>query len=226
MVADAIREKGGTADALSFPSGFAAAVKALLADEDTTIEDSIVGGKVMERYENNRVTYALPHINAGILVYQGIKSIGHNWRNGTDYNLKKLDLRNCASIGISSVLGQRSLTDIRLDSFVSAGSNSLGDLPSLKKLDLPSFQTYANGGRMGYGAASLKTLILRRSDAIVPLTYVAYIQDTLIASGEGYVYVPAALIEEYKAATNWAAYADQFRAIEDYPDETAPMEDF
>lgn len=30
------------------------------------------------------------------------------------------------------------------------------------------------------------------------------------------VYVPRALIEDYKAATNWSAYADKFKAIEDY----------
>ena len=33
-----------------------------------------------------------------------------------------------------------------------------------------------------------------------------------------YVYVPSALIESYKSATNWSTYASQFRAIEDYPD--------
>lgn len=30
------------------------------------------------------------------------------------------------------------------------------------------------------------------------------------------IYVPAALIDSYKAATNWSAYANQFRALEDY----------
>lgn len=33
---------------------------------------------------------------------------------------------------------------------------------------------------------------------------------------DGYIYVPSALIEEYKAATNWSNYATQFRALEDY----------
>lgn len=37
---------------------------------------------------------------------------------------------------------------------------------------------------------------------------------------DGYIYVPAALIEEYKAATNWSTLASQFRAIEDYPEIT------
>ena len=31
-----------------------------------------------------------------------------------------------------------------------------------------------------------------------------------------YIYVPRALVEDYKVATNWSAYADQFRALEDY----------
>lgn len=33
---------------------------------------------------------------------------------------------------------------------------------------------------------------------------------------DGYVYVPRALIEDYKVATNWTTLADQFRALEDY----------
>ena len=37
---------------------------------------------------------------------------------------------------------------------------------------------------------------------------------------DGYIYVPAALIEEYKAATNWSTFASQFRTIEDYPEIT------
>lgn len=39
-----------------------------------------------------------------------------------------------------------------------------------------------------------------------------------IALGTGYIYVPAALVETYKADAEWSKYATQFRAIEDYPD--------
>lgn len=37
-----------------------------------------------------------------------------------------------------------------------------------------------------------------------------------IAKGTGYIYVPSALVDSYKTATNWSVYADQFRALEDY----------
>jgi hypothetical protein len=33
---------------------------------------------------------------------------------------------------------------------------------------------------------------------------------------DGYIYVPRALIEDYKVATNWTTFATQFRALEDY----------
>ena len=35
---------------------------------------------------------------------------------------------------------------------------------------------------------------------------------------DGFIYVPQALVEQYKTATNWSTYASQIRAIEDYPD--------
>ena len=35
---------------------------------------------------------------------------------------------------------------------------------------------------------------------------------------DGYIYVSKALIEDYKVATNWSKFAEQFRAIEDYPE--------
>lgn len=33
---------------------------------------------------------------------------------------------------------------------------------------------------------------------------------------DGYIYVPRALVDSYKAATNWSTFAGQFRALEDY----------
>lgn len=65
----------------------------------------------------------------------------------------------------------------------------------------------------------LDTLILRITSGICTLgTAASSLQNTPIAEGAGYVYVPAALIETYKTAKNWVNYASQFRAIEDYPD--------
>lgn len=63
----------------------------------------------------------------------------------------------------------------------------------------------------------MDTLILRYVDRVVSLSSSA-LAGTKIASGDGYVYVPAALISQYQSSSKWSSYASQFRAIEDYPD--------
>jgi len=62
---------------------------------------------------------------------------------------------------------------------------------------------------------ALSTMILR-SENLCGLGGSDSIGSTLISSGAGYIYVPRALLEDYKAATNWSVYAAQFRALEDY----------
>lgn len=69
-----------------------------------------------------------------------------------------------------------------------------------------------------YQNTLLETIIFRTEDAPITLTDTKAFDGTPIANGTGYIYVPSALIEDYKVATNWTVYADQFRAIEDYPE--------
>ena len=63
---------------------------------------------------------------------------------------------------------------------------------------------------------SLKAIVLRNEDTLSRGDFTYGDLGTPIASGTGYIYVPSALLEDYKAATNWSTYADQFRALEDY----------
>ena len=66
----------------------------------------------------------------------------------------------------------------------------------------------------------LETVILRKTDAICTLLTTNALSSSKFTDGTGYVYVPSALVEEYKSATNWSTYAEQIRAIEDYPEIT------
>ena len=68
-----------------------------------------------------------------------------------------------------------------------------------------------------YQCSALKVVIIR-SPAVCTMSDSKAFKSTPIASGTGYIYVPAALVDSYKAATNWSVYADQIRAIEAYPD--------
>ena len=44
------------------------------------------------------------------------------------------------------------------------------------------------------------------------------IKSTSSIGAKAYIYVPRALVEDYKVATNWSTFADRIRAIEDYPE--------
>ena len=72
------------------------------------------------------------------------------------------------------------------------------------------------------GCSALETCILR-ADVFLPMDNISAFVGTPIESGTGYIYVPSALVDQYKAATNWTVYADQIRAIEDYPEITGGL---
>lgn len=100
-------------------------------------------------------------------------------------------------------------TLIESNAFKGCVSISLIDLPKAIKLNWAPFD----------GCSSLTAVILR-SPTLCTINVNTTFINTPIASGTGYIYVPKSLVEEYKQATNWTTYADQIRAIEDYPEIT------
>lgn len=103
-----------------------------------------------------------------------------------------------------------SVESILVSAFNGCSSLTKADFSALKTIDSSVFN----------GCLKLATLILRDASGVCSLNSTGVFQSTPIASGTGYIYVPSALVDAYKAATNWSTYADQIRAIEDYPDIT------
>ena len=107
--------------------------------------------------------------------------------------LTTADFQVATSIGRSAFLGCSALTTADFPVATSIGSSAF------------------------YKCSALTTLILR-SGTMATLNNTYAFVDTPIASRTGYIYVPAALVDSYKAASNWSTYANQIRAIEDYPE--------
>lgn len=98
------------------------------------------------------------------------------------------------------------LTTVTLPRLLSTTSNMFTNCPNLKTVDFSDLNDFAAWTFNGY--TNPETIILRKETVV-----------TFDSSGfkcSGYIYVPRALIEDYKVATNWSTYADQFRALEDY----------
>lgn len=109
-----------------------------------------------------------------------------------------------------------SLTKVHFVNVSTVGMYAFYECRGLKKAEFHSFVAFQNYAFQL--CANLKALILRSTEQLCTLGYNA-LASSAIASGTGYIYVPAALVDQYKAASGWSTYANQIRAIEDYPEE-------
>lgn len=191
-VADAIRAKGGTSDPLAWPDGYKTAVEAIAWD--TSAEDGLLAGTLTE-YRNERITK--------------VQSYGFFQQVA----LTDLDLPNVTQTGTFFVAACTSLVRVNIPKVQIVQAYSFQYCSMLEKLDIlaaSSINVYAM-----QGCEKLSALILRNANVVL-LTNVNALSATPIASGTGYIYVPAARVDTYKADSVWSTYANQFRALEDY----------
>ena len=135
-------------------------------------------------------------------------------------SLRTLDLSACMMVYDSACNGCQYLYSVNLPVCVGIQPRAFMGCTMLIQLDLPTCgELYTDS--FAY-ATRFNTLILRNTTKVklaasIYTNYTAF-EGTQITNDKGYIYVPAALIDEYKADTNWSVLANQFRAIEDYPD--------
>lgn len=112
--------------------------------------------------------------------------------------------------------GCNNLKSVKIGSVNTVSVSMFAYCTALEIIDFGSVNTI---NATAFRDTNLTTLIIRNPSKVATLTLTA-ITNTPIQNGTGYVYVPSALVDSYKTATNWSTVADQIRAIEDYPDIT------
>ena len=122
------------------------------------------------------------------------------------------------AIGVYGLAGCTKLTSVVLPAVRRTDGNSMTGCSELTKADFSNLQTIRYS--TFYNNKKLIALIIRRHAVTTLDNTTNVFKNTPIASGTGYIYVPSAMVSAYKTATNWSTYADQIRAIEDYPDIT------
>lgn len=147
-------------------------------------------------------------------------------------DLIKVDLPNVATIGENAFARSENLIEVNLPNCETATDYSFNYCYSLKNVNMPKLQTVPSYmfqrceaiqeidlpsitrifASAFYYCKSLEKLILR-SETMVTLANKSAFLNTKINSGTGYIYVPDNLIEEYKVATNWTNFADQFKGL-------------
>lgn len=234
-LADSIRAKAGLSEKLAFPAEMKAAVDGIPGTEN---EDAIVQGTITD-YENDRVTSVGARL---FYAHDGIKSV--TCRNVTHIgdrafsecaNFAEANFPKLETLGEYVFYYSPSLVTANFPDLKTTGSYPFQDCAGLTTVNCPNltdivlgafrrcyalvtadFSAVTSIGNMAFsGCSELKALILR-SYAIVTLNSTNAVSSSGIGEGTGYVYVPAAVVDDYKTATNWSEYASQIRALEDY----------
>ena len=133
--------------------------------------------------------------------------------NFSDTNASYIDDK-VKNIGAYAFYGCSGLTAIDFPAVKNIGMYAFYNCSQLISADF-LVANYINTYAFQY-CAKLTSIILRKSDAICTLSNKNAFDSTPISSGTGYIYVPRALVDSYKAASKWSTYANQFRALEDY----------
>ena len=121
--------------------------------------------------------------------------------------LTSLYAPNITKIGYQALYGCSALTSLLVSNVTSIEYQGLGNCKQLTMLD---FHKKVNFGYGTMSGSNQITTIILRSETMCEASYSRPVYTS------GYIYVPKALIEDYKVATNWSTYANQFRALEDY----------
>lgn len=234
-IADAIRKKGGTSDALAFPDGFVNAIGAIQSgggEAENALDEFIarISSDTLEELNSNMATpisvawgRSLTNLKRINLPNCPGTSATNTWYAFSGANWEEINMPSAYRLGSKTFNGSKAGTKISFPSLAEMGSENFMDCSALKTAE------FGREAISGYGATiaartfsgtALDTLILRASDRIWALGNVSAFSGTPIESGSGYIYVPSTLLDEYKAATNWSTFENQFRAIEDYPEIT------
>lgn len=186
---------------------------------DNTVIDALIERTLSGAYSNDRVTtignYAFYGTNITSLDCPNVTSMK---AGAFSYckNLETINFPKLKNMGSIAFLGCTNLRNAVFPKLESDVDNAFGYNGELVSADLSKASGLYGGAFQN--CTKLVTVILRKVDGICTLGSTSTFKNTPIESGTGYVYVPAALVDSYKAATNWTVYANQIRAIEDYPD--------
>lgn len=220
-IADAIRGKTGATDTMT-PDQMAAAIDGLeIGGGNTDAEDGIIDGSISGHYTNPRVTKitndtfsqrkALSSVS-----FPNVESISSYAFYGCS-NLTTIDFPQATSIGPYAFQRCSNLTTVDLPQATSIGTSAFNACGNLQTADFPKVTSIGSGA---FGVcANLYAVVLRNEGGVCTLTDTSALERSGIESGIGYIYVPDALVDNYKSASNWAAYADQIKPLSELPEE-------
>ena len=228
-IANAIRSKTGKTEMLSLDE-MPSEIEGIETGGGREIDSLVL--RTIESYSNHDITTlgAYAFTNCGKLKTidtPNVTTMGIYACQST--GIVNAEFPNLVDAGNFCFANNVDLESVHLPSLQKGGNYLFSVSRVLKRIDILSVGTV---GTSCFNACYVLTTLIMRSTTLIPLTNINVFANCHHINGtknssynpqglkDGYIYVPKALVEEYKVATNWSTLASQFRAIEDYPDVT------
>lgn len=125
-------------------------------------------------------------------------------------SMRTLSLPSIVSARDFAFANCSALTSLEFPSLESVGLSALSGCASLETVALPKVRSIANYGF--YNCSALTKLILG-NETLVTLNN----RNALQGANNAVIYVPDALVDSYKSATNWSTYASRIKGISELP---------
>ena len=239
-VANAIRQKGGTSASLSFPDGFEDAINDISVGEVipaiTSMGSLFLGREQLipillpkcnnvTSMSNAFSSTSITSIDLSAIRFAASCSLSGLFSQCSSLASVKLPeddtyyITNFGSIFLYCV----NLTEVDMSclKFSTTSNYSCSEAfhgcTSLKKVALPQRDTACSMSTYFFENCSALEEVIIPGDVVLPVYNNNAFTGSSIAAGTCLIYVPDALVDSYKAATNWSTYAAQIKGFSDYP---------
>lgn len=129
-------------------------------------------------------------------------------------SLTGVSLPSVESIGVCAFVSCTKLTSVSVPTIKTISRSAFSSCTALTSIDLHGVTSIA--AMAFYCCTNLTTVILRNASQVCALGDINVFDSTALAQ----VFVPAAMVDAYKADSRWSKHASKILAIEDYPDIT------
>ena len=129
-------------------------------------------------------------------------------------SLENVNLPKCTNVNEYAFSSCEKLQNVNIPKCTRIENSTFQFCKSLKKIDLNVVERIADSAF--WGCELLECIKILNTETVCVLTSKYALFDTKIKSGNGYIYVPDKLLEQYKTATNWSAFANQIKPLSEY----------
>lgn len=134
---------------------------------------------------------------------------------GDCYALTNVNVPKLTSIPGGTFNKCNSLTKVELPSVTSVAQLGIRNSSVLKEVIFGTkISSFAN--QAFYQCPALDTIVIQNTETVATMDSTHTFENIKITSTSGSIYVPDALVDSYKTATNWSVYASQIKPLSEY----------